>query len=44
MESGVVKTDPLITHAFAISQWQEAFDIFEARSGVKTLLTPVAVA
>lgn len=41
LAAGVVKTDPLITHTFPVTEWQAAFDTFETKSGVKTLLQPV---
>ena len=41
LETGVVRTDLLITHAYDVTEWQTAFDTFDSRSGVKTLLTPV---
>ncbi len=41
LEMGIVKTEPLITHTFDITDWQMAFDVFNAKSGVKTILKPV---
>lgn len=41
LESGLVKTDPLITHTFPVTEWQQAFDTFEAKHGVKMILQPV---
>lgn len=41
LASGAVKTAPLITHIYDVTRWQDAFDMFEAKTGVKTLLTPV---
>ena len=41
LATGVVKTQPLITDIFDITQWELAFQKFEARSGIKTLLKPV---
>jgi L-iditol 2-dehydrogenase len=38
MADGVVKTEPLITHTFPVSDWEEAFDTFERKNGIKTLL------
>lgn len=40
LSAGTVQTAPLITHRYDVTQWQQAFDIFEARSGIKTVLTP----
>ena len=41
MASGVVQTAPLITHRFTVSEWEQAFEVFGAKTGVKTLLTPI---
>lgn len=41
LESGLVKTEPLITHTFPVTEWQQAFDSFEAKHGVKMILQPV---
>jgi L-iditol 2-dehydrogenase len=41
MEMGVVRTAPLITHRFDVTDWEAAFAAFESKSGVKTLLRPV---
>ncbi|MEX0601441.1 MAG: zinc-binding dehydrogenase [Rhodothermales bacterium] len=41
LESGKVRTKPLITDRYDVTQWEEAFQGFETQSGVKTLLTPV---
>ncbi|MFW5940858.1 MAG: zinc-dependent alcohol dehydrogenase [bacterium] len=41
MAQRVVRTDVLITHRFDITQWEEAFALFESKQGVKTLLKPV---
>ncbi len=41
MATGVVDTKALITHRFDVTAWQDAFDAFDLKSGVKTLLTPV---
>ncbi len=40
MEHGMVSTKALITHEMHISEWQEAFDLFEKREGVKLMLRP----
>jgi L-iditol 2-dehydrogenase len=42
MASGQVQTGPLITHTLPLTEWQEAFRIFERRQGLKIVLTPVA--
>lgn len=41
LAAGVVDTAPLISSTFPITDWERAFQTFEDRSGVKTLLTPV---
>ena len=41
MKAGIVQTKPLIIDIFDVTDWQQAFDAFDAKSGVKTLLQPV---
>jgi L-iditol 2-dehydrogenase len=41
MAKGIVQTEPLITHKFDVTDWQEAFNHFEQKKGVKMLLQPV---
>lgn len=41
LASGSVRTAPLISHVFDVTDWQQAFDTFEARTGVKMILQPV---
>jgi L-iditol 2-dehydrogenase len=41
MEQGVVKAEPLISGMFPVSEWRAAFDAFERRAGLKTILQPV---
>ncbi len=41
MATGAVDTKSLITHRFPVTEWAEAFAVFESKQGVKTLLTPV---
>lgn len=41
MASGKVQTKPLISTILPISEWQQAFDIFERRDGLKVVLTPI---
>jgi L-iditol 2-dehydrogenase len=41
LETGQVRTKPLITDIYDVTRWEQAFAGFESRSGVKTLLTPV---
>jgi L-iditol 2-dehydrogenase len=42
LASGAVRTEPLISDVYGLSQWQRAFEAFEARRGVKLLLEPEA--
>src|SRR5215210_682583 len=39
--SGLVKTGPLVSGIYPVTEWREAFDIFEKRAGLKTVLQPV---
>ena len=41
LADGSVQTDPLITASYPITEWEAAFEQFNARQGIKTLLTPV---
>ncbi len=41
LAQGAVNTEALITHRFPVTEWQAAFDLFEAKAGIKTILTPV---
>ncbi len=41
LADGTVKTEPLITHTLPITEWEQAFKIFDEKAGVKTLLKPV---
>ncbi len=40
LQNGTVKTGPLITHDFTLSQWEHAFQVFTQKSGVKALFRP----
>lgn len=40
LERGVVNTEALISDIYSVTDWQEAFDFFEAKQGIKLLLTP----
>lgn len=40
MGSVQVQTSPLISHTMPIAEWQEAFETFERRDGLKIVLTP----
>ena len=42
LESGQVQTEPLISGRYRLRGWQEAFETFEARRGVKLVFTPGA--
>ncbi len=42
MAAGQVKTEPLISHVFALDDWRQAFDTFERREGVKLVFRPEA--
>lgn len=41
MTEGKVRTAPLITHEFPVTEWEAAFATFEDRTGIKALLRPV---
>ena len=40
MEGGVIPSDKLITHHFALSEWQGAFDMAEGQEGIKLMFMP----
>lgn len=40
LASGAVQTEPLVSHRFPLSRWQEAFTTFRDRTGVKVVLEP----
>jgi L-iditol 2-dehydrogenase len=40
LEQGMVKTEPLVTDIYPISQWKEAFAKFESKEGGKIILKP----
>ena len=40
LATGAVDTKRLITHRFPVTEWEEAFAVFDSKVGVKTLLTP----
>jgi L-iditol 2-dehydrogenase len=42
LESGKVQTQPLITASYEVSAWQDAFEGFERKTAIKTLLRPTA--
>ena len=39
-ESGKIDLSPIISHTFPLSRWQEAFELFENKKGIKILLSP----
>jgi L-iditol 2-dehydrogenase len=39
--SGAVRTEPLVTGIYPVTEWRAAFDTFGERKGIKTLLEPV---
>ncbi len=41
MADGAVVTEPLVTSILPVTAWREAFDLFESRNGIKTVLQPV---
>jgi L-iditol 2-dehydrogenase len=41
LADGMVQTQPLTTHTFALTDWEAAFQGFERKQGIKTLLQPV---
>lgn len=41
LRTGQVRTKPLVTDIFEITEWKAAFEGFERRRGVKTLFVPV---
>jgi len=41
LAAGKVKTEPLVSAVLPLAAWRDAFDMFENRSGLKTVLQPV---
>jgi L-iditol 2-dehydrogenase len=41
LEQGKVKTKPLVSHQFPITEWEKAFEMFESKQGLKLVLLPV---
>src|SRR5690606_21400811 len=41
LAAGTVNTAALITDTFPVTEWEQAFQTFESKHGVKILLTPV---
>ncbi len=40
LQSGQLRTAPLISHRLPLDAWQQAFDLFEGRDGVKIVFSP----
>jgi L-iditol 2-dehydrogenase len=43
MTEGKVRTEPLVSGTFPLTEWRAAFDVFEQRTGLKTILHPEEV-
>ena len=41
LASGQVRTEPLVTGRYPVTEWREAFSGFERRAGLKSVLLPV---
>jgi L-iditol 2-dehydrogenase len=41
LADGLVKTEPLVSGVFPLTAWRDAFDAFEQKSGLKSVLKPV---
>jgi len=41
LADGLVRTEPLVSGVYPLTEWRAAFDEFEQRGGVKTVLQPV---
>jgi L-iditol 2-dehydrogenase len=41
LADGTVQTAPLITDIFPVTEWEQAFQKFDSKAGIKTLLKPV---
>ncbi|MCL2057932.1 MAG: zinc-binding dehydrogenase [Oscillospiraceae bacterium] len=42
-EAGKVRLEPLVTHKYPVSEWKEAFDVFENKQGCKVFILPVDI-
>ena len=40
LQSGQLRTGPLISHRLPLEAWKQAFDLFESREGVKIVFSP----
>ncbi|HZK61498.1 MAG TPA: hypothetical protein VFC41_05435 [Anaerovoracaceae bacterium] len=41
LTSGMVNTKELVSHVIPITEWEEAFKMFESKEGMKPILIPV---
>ena len=41
LADGLVKAEPLVSGVFPLTAWRDAFDAFEKKSGLKSVLKPV---
>lgn len=41
MQEEKVRLEPLVTHRFPITEWENAFKLFESKQGIKLFLLPV---
>jgi L-iditol 2-dehydrogenase len=41
LADGAVDTETLVSGVFPVTEWRQAFDMFESRKGLKTVLEPV---
>jgi L-iditol 2-dehydrogenase len=41
LERGLVQTRPLVSHVLPLTEWEEAFRMFESKEGLKLVLQPV---
>lgn len=41
VKAGKVDLEKMVTHEFTFDQWEEAFNVFESKAGLKILLHPV---
>ena len=41
LADGLVQTEPLVSGIYPLTEWRAAFDVFEGRTGLKTILQPV---
>lgn len=41
LKEGTIRTSPLVSHRFPLTEWDKAFDTVRSRQGIKCLLLPV---